>query len=83
VTLSRKTSHRGSNERRNDEVSKDGSYYWCWFSMLAIVVLQNQSFWHIRFLWLIGNKLTVIEGITVAILVKRGAKKTKVNRKKT
>jgi len=45
--------------------------------MLAIVVLQNQSFWHIRFLWLIGNKLTVIEGITVAILVKRGAKKQK------
>lgn len=52
---------------------------------LAALVLQNQAPWQVRFLWLTGEVsgiillfLTaaagVVAGITVALLVKRGAK---------
>lgn len=52
---------------------------------LAVVVLQNQASWQVRFLWLTGEVPGIIlllltaaagfiSGITVALLVKRGAK---------
>ena len=52
---------------------------------LAVVVLQNQASWQVRFLWLTGEVPGIIvlfltaaagfiAGITVALLVKRGAK---------
>ena len=52
---------------------------------LAAVVLQNQASWQVRFLWLTGEVPGIIvlfltaaagfiAGITVALLVKRGAK---------
>jgi uncharacterized integral membrane protein len=52
---------------------------------LAAVVLQNQAAWEVRFLWLTGEVPGIIllfltaaagfiAGITVTLLVKRGAK---------
>ncbi|MFO8089608.1 MAG: LapA family protein [Desulfatiglandaceae bacterium] len=52
---------------------------------LAAVVLQNQAPWQVRFLWLTGEVPGIIvlfltavagfiAGITVALLLKRGAK---------
>jgi len=52
---------------------------------LAAVVLQNQASWQVHFLWLTGEVPAIIlllltaaagfiAGITVALLVKRGAK---------
>ena len=51
---------------------------------LAAVALQNQASWQVRFLWLTGEVPGIIllfltaagfiAGITVALLVKRGAK---------
>jgi uncharacterized integral membrane protein len=52
---------------------------------LTAVVLQNQAPWHVRFLWLTGDVPGIIllfltaaagfiAGITVALLVNRGAK---------
>jgi uncharacterized integral membrane protein len=52
---------------------------------LAAVVFQNQASWQVRFLWLTGEVPGIIllfltaaagfiAGITVALLVKRGAK---------
>lgn len=52
---------------------------------LAVVVLQNQALWQVRFLWLTGEVPGIIllfltaaagfiAGITVALLVKRDAK---------
>lgn len=60
---------------------------------LAAVVLQNQASWQVRFLWLTGEVPGIIllfltaaagfiAGITVALLVKRGAKPKHLDRRK-